>query len=54
MANPNRLPPETMAAEFGVGKLSRHLFVCLGPSCVDPAEGQKTWDYIKRRKTIVS
>jgi (2Fe-2S) ferredoxin len=32
MANPEGLPPETMAAQFGVGKLARHLFVCLGPT----------------------
>ncbi|HEX8912358.1 MAG TPA: hypothetical protein VF796_08350 [Humisphaera sp.] len=49
MANPDGLPPETMAAQFGVGKLARHLFVCLGPTCTDPAAGQATWDYLKRR-----
>jgi (2Fe-2S) ferredoxin len=49
MANPDLLPPDTMAAQFGVGKLARHLFVCLGPHCTEPAEGQKTWDYLKRR-----
>ena len=49
MANPEGLPPEVMAAQFGVGKLARHLFVCLGPTCADPADGQKTWDYLKRR-----
>ena len=49
MANPEGLPPEAMAAQFGVGKLTRHLFVCLGPTCADPADGQRTWDYLKRR-----
>ena len=49
MANPECLPPEVMAAQFGIGKLTRHLFVCLGPNCTDPAEGQKTWDFLKRR-----
>ena len=34
---------------FGVGKLTRHLFVCLGPDCADPERGQETWDYVKRR-----
>ena len=49
MANPEQLPPEVMASQFGIGRLSRHLFVCLGPDCVDPAEGERTWEYIKRR-----
>ena len=27
MANPEQLPPDVMAAKFGVGRLARHLFV---------------------------
>ena len=38
-----------MAVKFGVGKLTRHLFVCLGPDCCDPAAGERTWEYLKRR-----
>ena len=49
MANPQRVPPAEMAASFGVGKLRRHLFVCLGPDCVDPAAGEQTWQYLKKR-----
>jgi (2Fe-2S) ferredoxin len=49
MANPEQLPPEVMAAEFGVGRLTRHLFVCVGPDCVDPAAGERTWQYLKKR-----
>jgi (2Fe-2S) ferredoxin len=49
MANPQKLPPEVMAASFGVGKLNRHLFVCLGPDCCTPDQGKETWDYLKRR-----
>jgi (2Fe-2S) ferredoxin len=49
MANPVQLPPEVMADSVGIGRLSRHLFVCLGPDCVDPAAGERTWEYIKRR-----
>jgi len=26
-----------------------HLFLCLGPDCAPLAEGQATWDYLKRR-----
>jgi (2Fe-2S) ferredoxin len=49
MPNPDHLPPETMAASFGIGKLRRHLFVCLGPDCCDPAAGEQTWEHVKRR-----
>ena len=49
MANPRKLPPDLAAAQFGVGKLARHLFLCLGPACADPDDGQESWDYLKRR-----
>ena len=38
-----------MARQFGIGNLTRHLFVCLGPDCVAPDAGQATWEYLKRR-----
>ena len=41
--------PEQSAAAFGIGKLKRHLFVCVGPDCVDPVAGDETWQYLKRR-----
>jgi (2Fe-2S) ferredoxin len=44
-----RKNPEEAAAAFGVGKLKRHLFVCLGPDCVDRHEGEETWKYLKKR-----
>lgn len=34
---------------FGVGRLTRHLFVCGGPDCVPAEEGEATWEYVKRR-----
>jgi (2Fe-2S) ferredoxin len=49
MANPQRVPPEVIAAQFGVGKLTRHLFICLGPDCVESETGEKTWEYLKKR-----
>ena len=49
MANPEKYPPPVIAAKFGVGKLARHLFICVGPDCIDPDAGAKTWDYIKKR-----
>jgi len=44
-----RTTPEAAAAAFGVGRIVRHLFVCVGPDCVDPERGGLTWDYVKRR-----
>jgi (2Fe-2S) ferredoxin len=41
--------PQEAAREFGVGKLRRHLFVCIGPDCVDSDKGDKTWSYLKKR-----
>lgn len=49
MANPDKLPPPVMAEKFGIGKLTRHLFVCLGPDCVAPDVGEQTWEYVKKR-----
>src|SRR3954469_20869368 len=37
------------AATFGVGKLTRHLFICLGPDCTDLDRGEATWEYLKKR-----
>lgn len=33
----------------GVRTAERHLFLCLGPDCCSPCDGQKTWKYIKQR-----
>lgn len=41
--------PAEAAKAFGVGKLRRHLFLCLGPDCADLEDGDKTWKYLKRR-----
>jgi (2Fe-2S) ferredoxin len=41
--------PEESAIAFGIGKLRRHLFVCIGPDCVDPDDGERTWEYVKKR-----
>jgi len=43
------MSPADAAREFGVGKLKRHLFICLGPDCADLEDGEKTWRYVKRR-----
>jgi (2Fe-2S) ferredoxin len=49
MPTKERTTPEAAAAAFGVGRLTRHLFVCLGPDCTTPEQGAETWAYVKRR-----
>ena len=41
--------PGVAAQAFGVGKLTRHLFICIGPDCVDADKGDRTWSYLKKR-----
>ena len=49
MPNPEQLSPEVMAAKFGIGRLNRHVFICLGPDCIDLSVGEQTWEYLKKR-----
>jgi (2Fe-2S) ferredoxin len=44
-----RTSPEAAAALFGVGKITRHLFMCGGPDCSTPEQGDATWHYVKHR-----
>ena len=46
--NQGREPAE-VARSFGVGQLKRHLFICLGPECVDREKGDETWLFLKKR-----
>ena len=41
--------PSEAARAFGVGRLTRHLFICLGPDCTDLENGERTWLYLKGR-----
>jgi (2Fe-2S) ferredoxin len=39
-----------LSAEFdhaGLPNARRHLFLCLGPDCCKPEEGQATWNHLK-------
>jgi (2Fe-2S) ferredoxin len=49
MPNPDHIPPPEMARAFGIGKLKRHLFICVGPDCIAPEVGEATWEYLKKR-----
>jgi (2Fe-2S) ferredoxin len=44
-----RVSAQQAAQTFGVGHLTRHLFLCAGPDCIDEEHGEETWSYIKKR-----
>jgi (2Fe-2S) ferredoxin len=33
----------------GLARAERHLFLCIGPDCCATAEGERVWEYVKRR-----
>ena len=48
--------PEDRATDLGriagalnIGSYHRHMFLCVGPDCCTPEQGQESWDYLKRR-----
>ena len=42
-------PIEKALRKARVRTATRHLFLCLGPDCCKPSEGEATWEYIKKR-----
>jgi (2Fe-2S) ferredoxin len=45
----DRTTPEAAAAALGVTTMTRHVLLCAGPDCVSAKQGEKSWDYLKRR-----
>ena len=41
--------PAAQAAQYGIANIKRHILLCAGPDCVDPAIGEGAWAYLKRR-----
>ncbi|HEX6032349.1 MAG TPA: hypothetical protein VFY90_13030 [Tepidiformaceae bacterium] len=37
------------AARRGVGSIERHVFLCIGPDCCTPEEGEAAWQRLKKR-----
>lgn len=48
MSTPDPWIPDGLA-KAGVATAQRHIFLCLGPDCCAPADGERTWETIKRR-----
>lgn len=40
---------EEAAKIYGLGGYRRHIFLCLGPDCCPTAEGERAWEFLKRR-----
>jgi (2Fe-2S) ferredoxin len=43
---------EKSVAALNLGKMERHIFLCAQPTeakCCDPAEGARSWEFLKRR-----
>ena len=47
MPEPN--DPLQAAKKIGIAQSTRHVFLCLGPSCCDPAVGQAAWEALKQQ-----
>ena len=36
-------------AKAGVASAEKHLFICIGPDCCEAGDGERVWEFIKRR-----
>jgi (2Fe-2S) ferredoxin len=39
---------QSVAAKLGIGSYWRHVFLCTGPNCCTPEEGQAAWEVLKK------
>jgi (2Fe-2S) ferredoxin len=39
----------SVAAKLGIGLYRRHVFLCTGPNCCTPEEGQAAWEVLKQQ-----
>lgn len=37
------------ARSYGIGRLERHIFLCLGPDCCSMKKGEEAWSFLKDR-----
>ncbi len=38
-----------IAKHYGIEKIERHIFLCVGPDCCTSEQGLETWEYLKKR-----
>jgi (2Fe-2S) ferredoxin len=48
MTEEQRQQLETVAAKLGIGAYQRHVFLCTGPRCCTPEDGQAAWEVLKK------
>ena len=41
--------PLTVAKKIGIAQSTRHVFLCLGPTCCAPEAGQAAWETLKQK-----
>ncbi len=41
--------PEAVAKKIGIAQSTRHVFLCLGPSCCAPEVGLAAWEALKQK-----
>ncbi len=41
--------PLQQAASYGITNMRRHILLCAGPDCAEPARGEAAWNYLKKR-----
>jgi (2Fe-2S) ferredoxin len=41
--------PEQQAVSYGITNMQRHILLCAGPECAEPARGEIAWNYLKKR-----
>ncbi len=44
----NKPEIQATAAKLGIGCYQRHVFLCTGPTCCTPEDGQQAWDKLKQ------
>lgn len=37
------------AQTLKIGQYQRHIFLCTGPKCCTPEQGNESWEYVKKR-----
>ena len=40
---------QLVAGKLGIGNYHRHVFLCTGPSCCTPEQGQAAWEVLKQQ-----